>query len=69
VPRCTECAVRYLCAGGCRMEAYSRHGSLDAWNEDRCANLYRRAVDKLWSSTSRPPDAAAEPARPLQEAC
>jgi radical SAM protein with 4Fe4S-binding SPASM domain len=51
---CRGCAMRYLCAGGDRMEAYSRHGRLNAHHTDLCAPLFRRAVDELWGAVCVP---------------
>lgn len=51
---CRSCPVRYLCAGGCRMDAYSRHGRLTANHEEMCPVLFRRALDTLWNATCAP---------------
>lgn len=59
---CPSCPMRYICNGGCRMEAYSREGKLDARNHDLCPLFFTRALDKLWDSASLPVDQANESA-------
>jgi radical SAM protein with 4Fe4S-binding SPASM domain len=51
---CRSCAMRYLCAGGDRMEAYSRHGRLTAHPADLCTALFRQSVDELWGAVCTP---------------
>lgn len=51
---CPTCPMRYLCNGGCRMEAYSREGRLEARNRDMCPIFFNRALDKLWMSANLP---------------
>lgn len=51
---CRSCAMRYLCAGGDRMEAYSRHGRLTAHHADLCGVLFRQSVDELWATVCAP---------------
>jgi radical SAM protein with 4Fe4S-binding SPASM domain len=51
---CRICPMRYLCAGGCRMEVYSRSGRLDAHHADLCAAHFRRSIDKLWDAACVP---------------
>ncbi|MCP4549698.1 MAG: radical SAM protein [bacterium] len=51
---CSTCAMRYVCAGGCRMEAYSREKRLAAWNRSLCPLLFSRALDSLWDAANVP---------------
>lgn len=51
---CPTCPMRYVCSGGCRMEAYSREGKLEARNRDMCPIFFTRALDKLWVAASVP---------------
>jgi radical SAM protein with 4Fe4S-binding SPASM domain len=55
---CPTCPMRYICSGGCRMEAYSREGRLNARNRDLCPMFFNQALDKLWMSANLPPDQA-----------
>lgn len=59
-PHCNVCPVRYICAGGCRQEAYSREGELTAWNKAMCDGLYAGAVDQLWAAATIPVEKAGE---------
>ncbi|MCP4557382.1 MAG: radical SAM protein [Herbaspirillum sp.] len=52
--KCSSCAMRYVCAGGCRMEAYSHERRLTACNRSLCPILFRRALDKLWDAANVP---------------
>lgn len=61
---CKTCAMRYLCAGGCRQEAYSREKRLDARNRDLCSVFFRRSLEKLWSSANLPATAVADTTGP-----
>jgi radical SAM protein with 4Fe4S-binding SPASM domain len=51
---CRSCAMRYLCAGGDRMEAYSHHGRLTAHHAELCSALFRQSVDELWGAVCTP---------------
>lgn len=51
---CPTCPMRYVCSGGCRMEAYTREGRLNARNRDLCPLFFTRALDKLWMTASLP---------------
>ncbi len=53
---CPTCPMRYVCSGGCRMEAYTREGRLDARNRDLCPLFFTRALDKLWMTANLPVD-------------
>lgn len=51
IPRCRECAFRYLCGGGCRALAYNIGGSLTASIPDRyCTYNQLIAERKLWAA-------------------
>jgi radical SAM protein with 4Fe4S-binding SPASM domain len=54
LPQCRECAVRYICGGGCRSEAYSKEGDYLAWNKEMCQIFFATAVDKLWKLATVP---------------
>lgn len=54
LPECQICAVRYICAGGCRAEAYSRQGNFLAWNRTMCKTLFATAINQLWNSATTP---------------
>lgn len=58
---CPTCPMRYICSGGCRMEAYSREGRLNARNRDLCPIFFSQALDKLWMSANLPADQADVP--------
>jgi len=51
---CPTCPMRYVCNGGCRMEAYTREGRLNARNRDLCPLFFTRALDKLWMTANLP---------------
>lgn len=51
---CPTCPMRYICSGGCRMEAYTRENRLTARNRDMCPVFFQRALDKLWGSAYIP---------------
>ncbi|HEY0554811.1 MAG TPA: radical SAM protein, partial [Thermoanaerobaculia bacterium] len=53
---CPTCPMRYVCNGGCRMEAYTREGRLNARNRDLCPLFFTRALDKLWMTANLPVD-------------
>ncbi len=59
---CPTCPMRYVCSGGCRMEAYSREGRLNARNRDLCPLFFNQSLDKLWMSANLPVDQASQPA-------
>jgi radical SAM protein with 4Fe4S-binding SPASM domain len=54
LPECSTCPVRYVCAGGCRQEAYSREGDLLARNRAMCPTFFENAVNKLWNAANQP---------------
>lgn len=68
---CRTCAMRYICAGGCRMEAYSRVKRLDGRPRDLCPVFFRRSLSKLWDAANTPFDARTARAEdvPFQELC
>lgn len=51
---CRSCAMRYLCAGGDRIEAYNRHGRLTAHHAELCNARFRQSVDELWGTVCAP---------------
>lgn len=55
---CPTCPMRYICSGGCRMEAYSREGRLNARNRELCPIFFNQALDKLWMAANLPPEQA-----------
>ena len=57
---CPTCPMRYVCSGGCRMEAYSREGRITARNRDLCPIFFNRALDKLWMTANVPPERSGE---------
>ncbi len=60
LPECSTCPVRYVCAGGCRQEAYSREGDLLARNQAMCPTFFKNAVNRLWSAANLPVDRALQ---------
>jgi radical SAM protein with 4Fe4S-binding SPASM domain len=54
LPECRTCPVRYICAGGCRSEAYTVEGDFLARNRTMCPTYFAGAVDQLWNSASVP---------------
>ncbi|HZN09287.1 MAG TPA: radical SAM protein [Pyrinomonadaceae bacterium] len=54
LPECKTCPVRYICAGGCRSEAYTREGDLLARNRAMCPTFFEMAKDRLWDSANIP---------------
>lgn len=58
LPECSKYPVRYICAGGCRQEAYSREGNLLARNKDMCHTFYNNAVNRLWDAAALPVEQA-----------
>lgn len=60
---CRDCPMRYICSGGCRMEAYSREKKLDARNRDLCPIFFQRALDRLWSAANLPADQLSRAAK------
>ncbi len=47
-PRCSECAIRYWCLGGCRGETYEQTGIMDAVGHG-CADLKAGILETFWS--------------------
>jgi radical SAM protein with 4Fe4S-binding SPASM domain len=60
LPECRKCAVRYICAGACRCEAYLREGDLSARPREMCPVLFERCVDALWNAAAIPVERSAE---------
>ncbi|MBV9759674.1 MAG: radical SAM protein [Acidobacteriaceae bacterium] len=60
LPECKTCPVRYVCAGGCRAEAYTNEGDFLARHRALCPTLFQSALDRMW-------DAASIPASQLDE--
>lgn len=54
LPECKTCPVRYVCAGGCRSEAYTHEGDFLARNRMMCPTYFEAAVDKLWNAANIP---------------
>jgi radical SAM protein with 4Fe4S-binding SPASM domain len=54
LPECKTCPVRYVCAGGCRSEAYTQEGDFLARNRMMCSSYFKGAVDQLWRAASIP---------------
>jgi radical SAM protein with 4Fe4S-binding SPASM domain len=54
LPECNTCPVRYVCAGGCRSEAYSREGDFLARNRAMCPTYFETALDQLWNAANIP---------------
>ncbi len=54
LPECSVCPVRYICAGGCRSEAYTREGDFLARNRAMCPTYFEMAIDRLWASANIP---------------
>lgn len=52
IEECNVCPVRYICASGCRSEAYTREGGMLKRNKALCPTFYKRAVNELWNSVS-----------------
>jgi radical SAM protein with 4Fe4S-binding SPASM domain len=55
---CPTCPMRYVCSGGCRMEAYTREGRLEARNRDLCPLFFTRALEQLWMTANLPVEKA-----------
>jgi len=47
LPGCSECPVRYLCAGGCRASSFHQTGDMLPVPHD-CAVLRRACIDSMW---------------------
>lgn len=58
IVECRTCAVRYVCAGGCRADAYTHGATLDAYRRELCPALYESAVQRLWDAANVPVDQA-----------
>jgi radical SAM protein with 4Fe4S-binding SPASM domain len=54
ITECTDCAVKYVCAGGCRALAYERYGDLKAYHRDLCPLLKKSAFNSMWSDCQIP---------------
>jgi radical SAM protein with 4Fe4S-binding SPASM domain len=54
IKECSECFVKYVCAGGCRGTAYDMYGDIGAYHKDLCPLLKKNAVDSLWLDTQIP---------------
>jgi radical SAM protein with 4Fe4S-binding SPASM domain len=54
LPECSTCPVRYVCAGGCRAEAYTREGAFLERNRAMCPTYFETAVDMLWDAANIP---------------
>lgn len=54
LPECKTCPVRYVCASGCRFEAYTREGDFLARNRAMCPTFYEAALDNLWNAAALP---------------
>lgn len=54
LPECKTCPVRYICAGGCRSEAYTLEGDFLARNRAMCPTYFAAAVDQLWNAATIP---------------
>ncbi|HYP27484.1 MAG TPA: radical SAM protein [Blastocatellia bacterium] len=63
LPECNVCPVRYVCAGGCRKEAYTREGDLTARNRMMCPIYFENAVDQLWAAANIPIERLGEVAQ------
>ena len=60
LPECNVCPVRYVCAGGCRAEAYTREGDFLARNRAMCPTYFEMALDNLWDSATIPVEESAQ---------
>lgn len=74
IPGCDRCAMRYICGGGCRMNAYYRQGDIGARDHEYCKGLFRTALNRLWDAANQPLGTSAaglppEAASPLVTAC
>jgi radical SAM protein with 4Fe4S-binding SPASM domain len=47
---CKTCPVRYICASGCRSDAYTNEGEFMAKNKEACPIYFKSAIDRLWDS-------------------
>ena len=61
---CNRCAMRYLCAGGCRMMAHYHEGRVDARIRRYCKSLFQASLDQLWTAA----DSSATPSMPTHAA-
>lgn len=69
LPECKTCPVRYVCAGGCRSEAYTQEGDFLARNRAMCPTYFASAVEQLWNSATLPvqdSDSVFQPAGKLE---
>ncbi len=54
IKECSECFVKYVCAGGCRGTAYEMYRDIKAYHKDLCPVLKKSAIDSLWLDTKIP---------------
>jgi radical SAM protein with 4Fe4S-binding SPASM domain len=54
LPECNVCPMRYVCAGGCRKEAFAKEGDLTARNRVMCPIYFEGALDRLWDAANIP---------------
>lgn len=54
IKECSQCFVKYVCAGGCRGTAYDMYGDIGAYHKDLCPLLKKNAIDSLWLDTQIP---------------
>jgi len=52
IEECNVCPVRYICASGCRSEAYTREGDIYVRNKSTCPTFYKQAEEELWATAN-----------------
>lgn len=60
LPECKTCPVRYICAGGCRSEAYSREGNFFARDRAMCPTHFENSVNSMWEAATIPVNEESE---------
>ncbi|WP_372943806.1 radical SAM protein [Shewanella sp.] len=53
VERCSECAMRYICSGGCRNEAVTNSGNIAAGLTRSCNYNFSSAINQLWELATK----------------
>ena len=67
IPECNVCPVRYVCAGGCRSEAYLEAKDFLGRNREMCPTYFATALDRLWNSAAVPVQNAGDASRGAAE--
>ena len=60
LPECKTCPVRYVCAGGCRSEAYSREGDFFARDRAMCPTNFENSINRMWEAATIPANEESE---------